>query len=50
MSLKFHDPSPLMGEGRVGVMRRFGARYVLTRCHPHPQPLPQPRGKGEVFA
>ncbi len=39
-------PSPLMGEGRVGVTPRFSARFVLTRCHPHPQPFPHQRGKG----
>jgi hypothetical protein len=40
-------PSPSMGEGRVGVTRRFNPRFVLTRCHPHPQPFPHQRGKGE---
>ena len=43
-----HDPSPSMGEGRVGVMRRFRPLLILTRCHPHPQPFPHQRGKGEV--
>lgn len=46
MSAASRFPSPLMGEVRVGVTRRFGSRPVLTRCHPHPWPFPHQRGKG----